>query len=177
MKLELIDQRGRPQALPLPIERLAALVAPLGAPDWILDLVLVEDPVMADLYGRWYGGEGVTDVLSFSYLEPQGAGAPQLPAGHGEAAADLWVPPADAAGPVVAGEVILAPRFVDGRCAREGWDLAAEWALLLVHGALHVLGWTHDTEVQQVAMRACEARLLAAEGLGHPLAGGETEGS
>ncbi len=177
MKLELIDQRGRPQPPPLAGEGLAALVAPLGAPDWILDLVLVEDPVMADLYGRWYGGEGVTDVLSFSYLEPTGAGAPQLRAGCGEAATDLWVPPADATGPVVAGEVILAPRFVAERCAREGWDLAAEWALLLVHGALHVLGWTHDTGARREAMRACEARLLAARGLAHPLAGGETEGS
>ena len=177
MKLELIDQRREPRPLPLATGRLAALVAPLGRPEWILDLVLVEDPVMGDLYGRWYGGEGVTDVLSFSYLEEAGEGEPHLPAGRGDAATDLWVPPADAAGPVIVGEVILAPRFVADRCAREGWDLVAEWALLLIHGALHVLGWTHDTDAQQAAMRACESRLLASQDLSHPLAGEETEGS
>lgn len=177
MKLELIDQRSRPEPLPVPPERLRALIAPTGRDHWLLDLVLVEDPVMADLYGRWYGGEGVTDVLSFTYLETDGAGAPQLPAGTGEAACDLWVPPADATGPVLAGEVILAPGFVAERCGREGWDLPAEWALLLVHGTLHVLGWRHDTPDRRTAMRAREAALLAAQGLPHPLGDDEVERS
>jgi probable rRNA maturation factor len=175
MILELVEQRTRPGDLPLAAESLAGLVADLGRGDWVLNLVLVDDHVMADLYGRWYGGEGVTDVLSFTYLEDVGAGAPALAAGESGAARDMWLAPGDLAPPVVAGEVILAPSFVADRCGREGWDLAAEWALLTVHGALHVLGWEHGDDEAREAMRTREAALLAARGFGHPLRDGQGE--
>jgi len=175
VNLSLVDQRTRSQPLPVTLETLGRLVAPLGDPVWTVDLVLVDDLQMTDLYERWYGGQGVTDVLSFSYLEDAGAGAPALAAGEGGAAADLWLAPGDGVAPVVAGEVVIAPEFVAARCGREGWDLATEWALLVVHGTLHVLGWRHDTPADRARMRACEARLLAAEGFHHPLPADGTE--
>lgn len=169
MKLELVDQRLRPGPLPLDGTLLAALVDPLGGADWSLNLVLVADQAMADLYARWYGGEGVTDVLSFSYLEPEGTGEPQLSGGEGWAARDFWVSPGDRESQVTAGEIVLAPAFVAGRCRDENWDLAAEWAMLVVHGGLHVLGWLHDSPGAQDAMQAREAELLARQGFSHPL--------
>ena len=175
MRLEVVDQRPRPEPLPLAEERLAALVAPLGEGAWVVNLVLVEDHVMADLNARWYGGEGPTDVLSFSYLETEGPGAPHLPAGAGGAARDAWVAPGEQGEEVTAGEVIVAPHFVATRCAREGWDLAAEWALLLVHGSLHVLGWEHGSGPERRAMREQEAELLRREGFAHPLPDEERE--
>ncbi len=65
--------------------------------------------------------------------------------------------------------MIVAPAFVAARCGREGWSLADEWALLLVHGALHVLGWVHDTDDLREAMRVEEAAILAASSREHPL--------
>ncbi len=175
MRLELVDQRPRPEATPLPLDQLAALVAPIGQAEWVLNLVLVEDPTMADLYSRWYGGQGVTDVLSFTYLEDQGLGEPHLQATVGQAARDLWVAPGDGAGEVTAGEVVLAPDFVARRCADEGWDLKTEWALLLVHGALHVLGWEHQDPDQRQAMRTHEAAVLETQGMAHPILSDESE--
>lgn len=175
MKLELVDQRAKRDSPPLADSQLASLVSTLGDAAWVVNLVLVEDHVMADLNGRWYGGEGPTDVLSFSYLEPEGPGAPHLAGGTAEAARDLWVAPGEQDSEVTAGEIIVAPGFVAGRCGREGWDLATEWALLLVHGGLHVLGWEHDTAAARRAMRAREAELLSREGYTHPLPDSGTE--
>ncbi|MEZ4387641.1 MAG: rRNA maturation RNase YbeY [Candidatus Krumholzibacteriia bacterium] len=169
MRLELVDQRTRPAATALGSDALALLVAPLGRPEWWLNLVLVDDDQMGDLNRRWYGGQGPTDVLSFSYLEAAGEGAAALPAGEAGAACDLWLDAADATEDFVAGEVIVAPGFVADRCAREGWNLEDEWALLLVHGALHVLGWTHETDALRRDMQAREAGLLQAAGITHPL--------
>jgi len=169
MRLELVDQRSHSVPLPLYEDRLAALAEPLGCADWVLNLVLVADQVMAELNARWYGGEGVTDVLSFTYLEHDGPGSPQLSGGEGRAARDLWVAADDEEPVVTAGEVILAPAFVADRCCDEGWDLPTEWGMLLVHGGLHVLGWLHDTPDARCAMQAQEAELLDRQGFSHPL--------
>lgn len=170
MKLIVVDRRTRAVTMPLESRQLAALVRPLGRPEWELNLVLVSDREMAALNARWYGGEGTTDVLSFSYLEPAGEGPPALAAAAGEAACDLWVAPADVPAAVTAGEVVLAPAYVARRARTAGWDLATEWALLLVHGALHVLGWRHDTAEQRRSMREREAAALQRAGFAHPLA-------
>ena len=143
----------------------------LGQPEWRVDVVLVDDAAMAELNRDFRGGDGVTDVLSFSYLETDGPGDPDLRAGEGEAAADLWVEaltPEEAEAATV-GEIVLAPAFVAARCRERGWNVAHEWPLLVVHGCLHILGWVHDTPTQREAMQAVEARLLAERDLPHPL--------
>lgn len=177
MQLELVDQRTRQAELPLALPVLQDLVSSLGGEHWLLNLVLVDDPQMAELNQRWYGGQGPTDVLSFSYLESEGPGDPDLEQSRGGAAHDLWCDPGGGDQPVVVGEVILAPEFVAGRCAREGWDLADEWGLLLVHGSLHVLGWTHDDSDQRQIMQGQEVAVLQAHGRRHPLADPDGGGS
>jgi probable rRNA maturation factor len=176
MKLNLVDRRPDPGTLPLSSERLAGLVDGLGREDWTLNLVLVSDQEMAALNRRWYGGEGVTDVLSFGYLEESGPDqesgpddAPHLAAGTGGAACDLWVPPGEDLAGMTAGEVVVAPDFVARRARSEAADLSTEWALLLVHGTLHILGWRHDETPARRAMRAQEAAVLAGAGFTHPM--------
>ncbi len=174
MKLKLIDRRSLPAAdLGCWLDRstipgeLAAVVAGLGRGSWTVNIVLGGDDLVADLNQRYRGREGVTDVLSFSYLEEAGTGEPDLAAGQGRAAVDLW---RDLSQDMV-GEVVLAPGFVAQRCRAEGWGLETEFALLVIHGCLHVLGWDHVHDDQQQAMRKLETELLAGMGLLHPLAG------
>jgi len=178
MRLNLVDRRRdrRPRPDPWAEGHRAwpaceAMAADLGAAGWTVDVVLVDDRDMEELNRDFRGGDGVTDVLSFSYLETEGPGDPDLRAGEGAAAADLWVEAlspeeADAA---TVGEIVLAPAFVAGRCRAQGWRVEHEWPLLVVHGCLHLLGWVHESAEEREAMQAVEARLLAAGGLPHPL--------
>ncbi|MFO7654095.1 MAG: rRNA maturation RNase YbeY [Candidatus Krumholzibacteriia bacterium] len=183
MKLSLVDRRGpdvpetawRPDAAV--VTGLEVLLAAVGLPGWRAVLVLVDDEEMAALNHRYRGAAEPTDVLSFSYLEQDGAGRADLTAGRRHAARDLWCDRDGDAGPedCEVGEIVLAPAFVAQRCAARGWDLEAEWALLVVHGALHLLGWEHRSIDERRAMRAVEAQLLARRGIGHPLRDEPTE--
>ncbi len=151
---------------------LAAVIEDLGRPDWRVELAWIEDEEMAGLNGRWRGREGLTDVLSFGNLVGEGAGDPVLRAGTAGAAGDLWWEDGLAPPGLEAGEVVIAPRFVQRRCAERGWDFHDELALLVAHGALHLLGWGHDTAARTDAMRALERDALARAGRAHPMLDG-----
>jgi len=159
-------------------EDLAALAAPVGLPGWTAEQVWVDDAEMARLNGLYRGKPEPTDVLSFGNLVAAGDGPAAVRAGEGFAARDLWWD-GDASGqgdePGDAGSLVIAPDFVRRRCERHGWDVAAEFALLTVHGALHLLGWDHETPPEAAAMRARETELLARRGRTHPLAGEEAD--
>ena len=181
MILTLIDRRREPSpaaaaALHAPWRLLTELAAALGPVDWRIDLVLVDDGAMTDLNRAYRGADGPTDVLSFSYLlESSEAGqTPAARAGDRGAHHDLWADPleADAGSAMLAGEVVLAPAFITGRCAERGWAPDHEMALLVVHGCLHILGWEHDEEAERRAMMDLETAVLRGCGLPHPLAKG-----
>lgn len=155
------------------MELLSALAADVGRPDWTVDLVLVDDEAMTDLNRGYRQAEGVTDVLSFSYLEGVGSGACDLAAGQGSAQGDLWLesPVTEAeteVGPV-AGEIVLAPGFIVRRCVENAWPLEHEMPMLVIHGLLHILGWDHADDTETMAMQAVEQKILAGAGLPHPL--------
>jgi len=173
MILEVIDRRSAASDptgcwvdAAAPPDSLTEAVAQLGRPDWTVNLVLADDGEVAGLNRTYREGDGVTDVLSFSYLAEDGDGAPDLAAGRSGAHHDLW---RDAGGDAV-GEVVLAADFVADRCRREGWRVEDEFALLVVHGCLHVLGWDHEDAAMGRDMRKLEAGLLEGMGLKHPLA-------
>jgi rRNA maturation RNase YbeY len=173
VKARLHDRRRLPAPPPAAwLKALPRLAGPAGDPAWPVDVVLVDDEEIAALNRRWRGHDEVTDVLSFSYLAAEGAGAPALRAGTRQAATGLWRDAGDAAAQAPVGELVIAPAFVAGQCAAHGWDLAAEWALLTVHGLLHLLGWTHDDPAGTAEMRNREARLLLDAGFRHPLPAG-----
>lgn len=170
MRLELIDRYTGPDELALPFRDPSVwmpLALDLGGTDWTAEVVLVDDEAIARWNGQYRGKPTATDVLSFSYLLPEGEAEPSLAAGERGAAYDLWRDEPE--GPV--GEILIAPQFVARRCAERGWPLQHELPLLIVHGCLHLLGWDHEEEDERDRMRALEAELLARAGLPHPLAG------
>lgn len=172
MRVEIADRLCAGHAAPPP--DLAALIARLaegaGLPDWTVALAWIEDEPMTELNGRYRGKDKVTDVLSFSYLEQEGAGEPALARGAAGARTDLW-PAAGAVPGEPVGEIVIATEFVAARCAENGWPLRDEIALLAVHGLLHVLGWDHEDPAEAAGMRELETELLAREGIDHPLRG------
>lgn len=175
MILELVDRRRQPDPR-LTGEQLALLLrvcALAGRHEWSCDLVLADDAEVADLNAKFRRTDGVTDVLSFSYLTGQGEGPPALAAGVGYARQDLWRDPCTDTHDATVGEVVLAPSFVMQRCRGQGWPYLDEIALLTVHGVLHVLGWTHATTTDRKAMQELEQELLTREGIAHPILKGE----
>ncbi len=178
MILRLVERRTRPVPVGAwfaagPRTRLTGLAEPLGRPDWVVDVVLVDDETMAGLNEDFRKVTGVTDVLSFSYLQDTGIGKPDLVRGQGHTFTNLWLDKLSCArengAAQAVGEVVLAPGFVVDRCREKGWSLEHEIPMLLVHGILHILGWDHRDEGETEAMQAVEEEILAVGGLPHPL--------
>jgi probable rRNA maturation factor len=145
----------------------------IGKKDWLLNLVLVDDKEMVELNGTYRGKNGVTDVLSFSYLMTAEGGKPDLKQGQCYAPANLMLDPMTSEGDEEeegsVGELILAPAFIAERCLSQGWDLKNEMALLVVHGCLHVLGWDHEDDFAREVMQVTEEGILADSGYPHPM--------
>lgn len=101
------------------------------------------------------GKDAPTNVLSFPMVAP-----------------DLFAGLADPEGPeALLGDIVLA----HGVCAREaatrGIPIETHASHLIVHGALHLLGYDHLGESEAEAMETIERAALAAIGIGDPYAG------
>lgn len=92
---------------------------------------------MTELNVAHMGGAGPTDVLSFP-IDGGDGGPPGQPA--------------------LVGDIVLCPAVA----ARAPQPLADEIALLVVHGALHLLGHDHVEPEQSAQMKSYEAELLGA---------------
>ncbi len=124
-------------------ERIAEFVldredVPLAAE---LSLAVVDIEEMASLNERFRGVEGPTDVLSFGCDDPCATESDE---------------------PVTLGDVVIAPEMAEQQASEHGHTIEEELNLLLVHGVLHLLGYTHDTEEDAEVMRAREQGLLEA---------------
>lgn len=114
-----------------------------------------DDDEVKALNAAYRGKDNATNVLSFPMIE-----------------AELFEQLAMAdSGEVLLGDIVLA----HGVCAREAAEkgVAAEThaAHLLVHGALHLLGYDHETsDADAEAMEAVERQALAAIGIADPYA-------
>ncbi len=94
------------------------------------------------------GKDYATNVLSFPAELPEGL-------------------PSDVRFPLLGDLVICAPVV-----AREARDqkkaLAAHYAHMTVHGALHLLGWNHEDEREAECMEQLEREILASLGIADP---------
>jgi probable rRNA maturation factor len=94
-----------------------------------------------------------TNVLSFPMVDPDLLEA-LATAGAGEA---------------LLGDVVLAHGVCTREAAEKGVTVADHAAHLVVHGALHLLGYDHEeSEAEAEEMEAAERRALAALGISDP---------
>ena len=71
--------------------------------------------------------------------------------------------------PVVSADLVLCAPVVAREAEEQGKPLAAHYAHLLVHGALHAQGWDHETgEADAEEMEAYETEILAELGIANP---------
>ena len=91
---------------------------------------------------QWRGQDHATNVLTFPY----------------------------ATEPEVAADLVLCAPVVEREANEQGVSLAAHYAHLLVHGALHAQGFDHDDEADASRMEARETEVLRALGFADPYA-------
>jgi probable rRNA maturation factor len=107
-----------------------------------VSLAVTDDETVRDLNRRYRGLDEPTDVLSF---------------GH-EATAEPFVTPPD--GVRRLGEVILSYPTAERQAGEAGHSVQEEAAHLVVHGILHLLGYDHESLLDERRMRAREKSLL-----------------
>jgi probable rRNA maturation factor len=135
-----------------------------------IGLILSGDPELASLNATHLGKRGATDVLSFPLLPPEAfpahPGARPRPTASTGSTAAFPLPPGRR--PHLGDIVISVERAIEQAVAGRGgqtgnvrWAPADELRLLATHGTLHLCGWDHAEPVEEAAMRALEAELLA----------------
>ena len=70
--------------------------------------------------------------------------------------------------PAVEADLVLCAPVVESEAAAQGVSVAAHYAHLLVHGALHAQGFDHEAEAEAADMEARETVILAALGVADP---------
>ncbi len=115
-----------------------------------VDLHLVDIETITELNAEHMGATGPTDVLSFP-LD-----------------ADPFAPPNDDL--TMLGDLVLCPTVAIAQAPDHAGSVAAELALLVIHGVLHLLGHDHVETAETLTMQARERHHLAQLGFEHPVA-------
>lgn len=109
---------------------------------------LVDEAESAELNEQYRGKIGATNVLSFTAQAPPG------------------LPPAEAA--TLLGDVVICAPLVAREAETAHKTLESHWALLTVHGVLHLLGFDHQTTADWTKMTHLESAILTNTGLPDP---------
>jgi probable rRNA maturation factor len=97
----------------------------------------------------WRGKDKPTNVLSFP-ASALGAAAPRTD----------YLP---------LGDLVICADVVEREAARDGKKIAAHWAHMVVHGALHLAGYDHETSDRaRLRMERREIKVLKEFGFGNP---------
>ena len=97
-------------------------------------VAFVDEAAITELNRRYRESNDPTDVLAFDYAAEPG-----------------W--PAQAGSGGVAGEVVVCPQVVIRYAGEEGRDPAAQLGWTLIHGALHLAGYDHETDHGEMRVR------------------------
>jgi probable rRNA maturation factor len=135
------------------IQQAAAALAQHGqvsvAPGSEASVVLGSDALVRRLNRTYRGKDAATNVLSFPFQRPPGAGP--------EEGAYL-------------GDVVLAAETVQLEADGRGIERKHHLQHLVVHGLLHLMGYDHDTDSEAEAMERLEVDILATIGVSDPYA-------
>jgi probable rRNA maturation factor len=112
---------------------------------------IVAESESAELNSRYRGKRGPTNVLSFP-AEAAAADRPAAPAGE----------------VLPFGDLVICADVVAREAREQGKEPAAHWAHMVVHGALHLQGYDHETVRDATIMEAREKALLAELGFPDP---------
>ena len=95
---------------------------------------IVEEAESQELNGQYRGKDSPTNVLSFPFELPPGVPAEEMN--------------------FLLGDLVICAAVVASEAAQQNKDLYHHWAHMLIHGALHLLGFDHieSVEAEQMAL-------------------------
>ena len=117
--------------------------------DLEISVMIVDEDEGRELNRRYRDGDSATNVLSFPAADPE-----------------LIDPPAEL--PRALGDIVICGPVVAREANAQGKRDADHWAHLLVHGALHLMGYDHESQSDAEAMETLEASILATGGVENP---------
>jgi probable rRNA maturation factor len=116
-----------------------------------LSVRLTGDEEVRSLNAQWRGKDKPTNVLSFPMLAKDDLRAAMI------------------AGPeLLLGDIIIARGVCEAEAAEKGVSVEQHATHLLVHGALHLLGYDHHDDDEATDMEAREVRALERLGIANP---------
>lgn len=124
------------------IDKLARYILTAEASEEVgeLSLTFVDKKEMSRLNEAYRKIQGPTDVLSFS-----------LKRGNGE----KFITPIP-----LLGNVIVCPEVAAENAAADGIEVDDEIELLVAHGILHILGYSHNNDAREKAMTTRQSKLV-----------------
>jgi probable rRNA maturation factor len=114
------------------------------------------------LNARYRGKDKPTNVLSFAPAPlpgRQGAAKRGSARRHGSLPAICWRP---------LGDLVICAQVVRSEARQQRKPLQAHWAHLVVHGALHLIGYDHEREEEAKRMERREIAVLRRLGFANP---------
>jgi probable rRNA maturation factor len=131
------------------LEKVVAHVGTGTQRDVEISVRIVDEMEGRALNKRYRDRDSATNVLSFP-LSDEGVNEP----------------PADL--PLTLGDIVICAPVAAREAIDQGKQESDHWAHLLVHGALHLMGYDHETDEEAREMEVLEARILALGGVENP---------
>lgn len=129
----------------------------------VLELLIVSEAEIRDLNQRERNIDQVTDVLSFPAMDLQ-RGEKILSSEHGECVETVECVRGGKAvleDRLYLGSVVVCKKRAEEQAEEYGHSVEREICYLIVHGALHCLGYDHMTDEDKQEMREKEEKIMA----------------
>lgn len=126
-----------------------------AAPSVEISIRLTDDAEVHQLNRDFRGKDKPTNVLSFPQYDPD----------------ELAALANTDDGEILIGDIVLARETCAREAAEKSISMTDHATHLIVHGALHLVGYDHLDEVTADAMEAMEVKALATLGIGNPYDG------
>ena len=121
------------------------------------------------LNSRYRGKDKATNVLSFPPYAPWASGGrpPHGSRSSGAARRPVSRGPQGVGRPLL-GDLVICAQVVRSEAREQRKPLEAHWAHLVVHGALHLIGYDHEREAEAKRMERREISVLRRLGFANP---------
>jgi probable rRNA maturation factor len=120
-------------------------------------LTMVDDRHIHALNKKFRGVDSSTDVLSFPMLEYP------APGDFSELGEDDFSDPEDPY--IILGDIVISVDHVETQALKFGHGLKREYAFLIAHSMLHLMGYDHMTDETMKEMENIQERILSGLGI------------